>query len=90
MGQVYPLHFDTPYKHARHYIGFSDDLDKRLLRQPRGNGARLMVVVHKAGITWRLARTWDGDRHLERFLHNQKNSPRLCPICQAASRKGEG
>lgn len=78
---VYLIHFDTPYKHARHYLGFATDLQARLDSHYLRVGARLMQVVGDAGITWRLARTWQGDRKLERQLKNQKNAPRLCPIC---------
>ena len=79
---VYLLHFSEPYKHARHYIGYADDLDARLARHRSGNGARLIQVIMDAGLDWRLARIWpDGDRKLERRLKNQKHGPRLCPIC---------
>jgi predicted GIY-YIG superfamily endonuclease len=30
MGTVYLIHFDRPYHHARHYIGYTDDVDARL------------------------------------------------------------
>jgi predicted GIY-YIG superfamily endonuclease len=84
---VYLLHFDRPYKHARHYLGWADDLDARLARHRRGHGARLVAVITAAGIGWQLARTWPGDgRVLERLLKNQHNAPRLCPICRAAAR----
>lgn len=79
---VYLLHFDTPYRHARHYLGSTDDLAARLRAHQSGNGARLMEVVGEAGITWRLARTWEGGREVERRLKRQHNGPRLCPICQ--------
>lgn len=92
MGVVYLLHFDRPLGdldnprgQARHYLGYTDDLDARLERHRSGNGARLMEVVAERGIGWRLVRTWDGDRELERRLKNQHNSPRLCPLCQGAS-----
>jgi len=81
MGTVYLIHFDKPYRHARHYLGYTGDLDARLAAHARGRGARLMEVITKAGITWQLARTWEGARSLERRLKRQKNSPRLCPIC---------
>jgi hypothetical protein len=29
-GTVYLLHFDRPYRHARHYLGWAEDLDNRL------------------------------------------------------------
>jgi predicted GIY-YIG superfamily endonuclease len=81
---VYLIHFDTPYKHARHYLGCTDDLDARLAAHAAGNGARLMEVIRDVGITWRLARVWDGDFDLERRLKRQHNSPRLCPVCNWA------
>jgi hypothetical protein len=89
VGTVYLLHFDRPYKHARHYLGYTDDLDQRIEAHRNGNGARLVEVVMQAGIGFTVARTWDGDRDLERRLKNQHNSPRLCPICnKKAKRKG--
>ncbi len=29
-GTVYLIHFNRAYKHARHYMGFSENLDKRI------------------------------------------------------------
>ena len=79
---VYLLCFDRPYHHARHYLGFAEDLDARLAQHRRGAGARLIQVIAGAGIGWRLARTWPGgDRTLERRLKNQHHGPRLCPAC---------
>jgi predicted GIY-YIG superfamily endonuclease len=80
-GTVYLLHFDRPYKHARHYLGWASNLDARLQSHANGNGARLMEVLANAGISFTLARTWTGDRNLERSLKNRKCAPRLCPIC---------
>jgi len=82
MSTVYLIHFDCPYKHARHYLGYTGDLEARLKAHASGNGSRLMEVITEAGITWRLARTWAGGRDIERRLKRQKNSPRLCPICR--------
>lgn len=89
---VYLLHFDQPYKHARHYLGSADDLDARLARHASGNGARLIEVISQAGITWRLARTWPGGRDLERQLKRRKNTPTLCPLCspKALQRAAQG
>jgi len=81
-GTIYLIHFDTPLHHARHYLGWTTDLEQRLEAHRQGNGARLMEVVAEAGITWRLARTWKGGRELERQLKRQHNSPRFCPICR--------
>ena len=80
---LYLLHFERPYKHARHYRGYTRGLLDRLACHRAGNGARLMEVVTGAGIPWVLARTWPrGTRTLERQLKNHNNGPRLCPICR--------
>ncbi len=88
-GTVYLIHFDRPLGdldnprgQARHYLGYSDDLQARLARHREGNGAAIMAAVARAGIDWTVARTWNGDRGLERRLKKGHNSPRLCPICQ--------
>ena len=80
-GTIYLIHFNRAYKHARHYLGYSEHLDKRITDHLCGMGARLMEVVTQAGIEWRVSRTWPGDRRLERHLKNRKDAPRLCPTC---------
>lgn len=83
-GTVYLIHFDRPLCHARHYIGWAAQLDRRLAHHAGGTGSKLMAAVARAGIGWQVARTWPGDRFFERRLKNRKNAARLCPICQAA------
>jgi predicted GIY-YIG superfamily endonuclease len=78
---VYLIHFETPYKHARHYLGSAHDLQARLKHHQAGTGARLMEVVTQAGIRWHVSRTWQGGRDVERTLKGRKNSPELCPTC---------
>lgn len=80
-GTVYLLHFDRPYEHARHYLGWTVDLPARLAEHAAGRGARLLTVVRAAGIGWALARTWPGDRHRERQLKRQGGASRRCPLC---------
>jgi predicted GIY-YIG superfamily endonuclease len=82
MTGIYLIHFDTPYQHAQHYLGFATDIAKRLNKHKSGHGARLMQVVEDAGITWQLARIWrEGTRTEERRLKNGGSSRRYCPIC---------
>ena len=76
---VYILHSRKSYRHARHY--FATNLYKRITDHLAGMGARLLEVITDAGIDWKLARTWPGDRELERRLKNRKDAPKLCPIC---------
>jgi predicted GIY-YIG superfamily endonuclease len=78
---VYLIHFNGAYKHARHYLGFSTDLDKRITDHLCGMGARLLEVVTKAGIEWKLARICRGGRSLERRLKNWNGAAKFCPIC---------
>jgi predicted GIY-YIG superfamily endonuclease len=49
MGTVYLIHFDAPYKHAKHYIGWTEDLSSRIQSHVAGNGARLISVINAAG-----------------------------------------
>ena len=81
---VYLLHFDRPLHHAQHYLGFAKDVKGRLEVHRSGQGAKLTKAVVEAGIDWQLVRLWDGGRKVERQLKNQKNSPRLCPLCNSA------
>jgi predicted GIY-YIG superfamily endonuclease len=81
-GTVYLLHFDRPYKHARHYTGWTDNLASRLAAHEKGNGANLLAVAHAAGIKWQLARTWQGTRATERKIKRQGGASRSCPLCK--------
>lgn len=81
MGTVYLLHFSRPYQHARHYIGYTENLNDRLIMHRAGNGARIIEIIIRAGIDFELVRTWEGDRKLERRLKNCKHANYYCPIC---------
>ena len=84
MGVIYLLHFERSYHHARHYLGYTDDLEGRLAAHRAGRGSPLVAAAVRDGIDFALAATWPGDRHQERRLHRYRNSPRrLCPICRA-------
>lgn len=87
----------NPYGQARHYFGWTLNIERRIHEQrcakprltkagtPRkrpDRGARLCAAWNAAGIRWRVAQTWDGDRGLERYLKNQKNAGRYCPYCR--------
>ena len=82
---VYLLHFNEPYHHARHYLGSAVELEARLGEHAAGAGARLTQVWVEAGCPFHCARTWKGDRTLERRLKRQKNAGRLCPECNPAA-----
>src|SRR4051812_12502200 len=81
VGTIYLIHFDRPFGHATHYLGWTADLPARLEAHATGRGSRLMEVVTDAGITWKLARTWRGDRYRERRLKERGGKSRMCPLC---------
>jgi hypothetical protein len=85
IGVVYLIHFDTPYRHARHYMGFAEqgNLDARLARHAAGRGARLIEVIQQAGITWQLARTWENATRDDERRMKCRGHARRCPICRA-------
>lgn len=91
---VYLIHFAEPYKHARHYIGFTESkktLSARMEHHRNGQGSRLMRAVTVAGIAWHVVRIWaEGDRTFERSLKERKEAPKLCPICSNGKPKMKG
>jgi hypothetical protein len=85
MPHVYLIHFEERLHHAGHYLGYSKMLTVRIWLHKINQGAKLIQAVNRAGIPWRVVRTWTvDDQGLERLLKNQKNSPRYCPICNPA------
>jgi predicted GIY-YIG superfamily endonuclease len=84
MSTIYLLHLDKPLRHAKHYVGFADDLEARLERHANGSGARMLAVCRERGISWQLARTWTGDRKFERWLKRKKGAAWFCPVCAGA------
>lgn len=88
---IYLIHFDEPYpskgaggteRHVKHYIGYSEDVGQRFDKHTAGQGNPLMRAVGERGIGFKVVRTWPGTRAEERQLKRQKNSSRLCPVCQ--------
>jgi hypothetical protein len=97
---VYLLHLSHPLtaqsgkgvKYSQHYLGWTDDLDRRIQEHRTGHhrvSARLMEVAHERNIGFVVARVWeDGDRWLERLLKSHKRHRDFCPVCQAATEGG--
>lgn len=81
-GTIYILHFDEPLHHARHYIDFSQHIDKRMACHEAGNGSKLMKAIKGKGISFKVARTFPGDRTFERKLHRFKKIKNYCPFCK--------
>jgi hypothetical protein len=86
---LYLIHFERPYRHASHYLGFLDTsrrslqeaLDTRMDFHRAGRGSRLLRAVSAAEIDWEVVRLWEeGTRTDERRLKGH-SSTRLCPTC---------
>ena len=88
LGIIYMLHFHQPYRHARHYVGWTEDLLHRLDRHARGTGARLIAVIAHAGIGFSLVRICEGTRTTERAIKNAGGAVRYCPVCTPRPRNG--
>lgn len=89
MEGCYLLHFETPFHHARHYVGWSSNIALRLRAHEAGNSAKLIHAISVAGIRFQVVRLWlDTDRTFERRLHNRHNSPRECPVCSGKCTSG--
>ena len=81
---LYLLHFDRPYKHARHYTGWtgsSESLTARLARHAAGTAPGSWRTLTRPGSPGELARTREGPRARERQLKRQGGASRHCPMC---------
>lgn len=95
MRGVYLLHFEPRFQHAGHYLGYADDVLRRVGEHRTGtSGARLTTAAADAGTQMMLVRVWKGKgRKFERKLKGLRNAKRtgslgrLCPACFAL-RKG--
>jgi predicted GIY-YIG superfamily endonuclease len=83
-GTTYLLHFDRPYRHARHYTGWTTDLKGRLDAHRRGDGSKFMRYVRAAGIRFTLARVWPNTtKDREDSVKHRGGASRFCPECGA-------
>ena len=83
MAVVYLIHFSRPFRHARHYLGYAENLEGRLTHHKNGDGAKLMRHVTEAGIEWSVVRKWEGATKTdERRIKNSRHMPRYCPVCR--------
>lgn len=92
----YLLHFDPPYQHASHYLGWSTDVRARVADHLRGRGANLVAVARAAGCRITLVRVWPGElrrderrRKKARIGGGGRTSYRaLCPTCTPHAGRG--
>ncbi|MEJ7618657.1 MAG: hypothetical protein WKF30_17190, partial [Pyrinomonadaceae bacterium] len=68
----------------------ASDLEARLAQHASKSGARLIAVILEAGMSFRLARTWEGTRDDERRLKNRHDSSAHLPALRRRARAREG
>jgi predicted GIY-YIG superfamily endonuclease len=90
MAVVYLLHFEPSYRHAKHYVGYANNLDARIAHHRNGTGANLTKYASAAGCQLIVARTWNNaTRATERKIKTSRHHSRLCPLCNPhAARRG--
>ena len=86
VGTVYLLHFASPVNGKRHYVGFTQNLVKRLHDHSGGIlGCELTNTAVKNGIPVLLGKTWTGVApEYEQKLKAEKNLKRHCSACNGA------
>ncbi len=83
------------YKHAGHYLGFTDrkaartpeeSVAQRLREHRGGHGAALPKAAVSSGIELQVARIWPGaTKNDEWRLRCRAENPRLCPLCNPSA-----
>jgi len=82
-GTLYVLHFDPPYLHAGHYVGWTTgDVDARLAAHLHATGSPLVRAAVAAGADVALVATFPGTRTLERRLKRWHKTAQFCPTCR--------
>lgn len=82
IGTVYLIHLESKIAHSQHYLGWSRYLKRRIEHHQNGTGAKFLAEAVRRQIGFKVVRRWKkSDGNFERKLKNQKNAPRLCPIC---------
>lgn len=92
-GHVYLFHFNAPLGNlsnrraqAQHYVGFAEDLDRRLAAQLAGKGAKIVAAALKQGLVFELYH-WPACLAQEKLLKKTKKASLYCPACAAAAHR---
>lgn len=83
-GTCYLLCIRPRYKHAGHYLGWTEGpAQDRVLTHLTGHGSPLIRAALAAGCAVGLARVWENvTRSFERRMKNAAHIPFACPCCR--------
>lgn len=89
MPDLFLLHFDPPYHHARHYLGYAKGIGRgrhyaeQIARNVKIGPHELVMAVQQAGCVISVADVWVGEsRPLQRKMRACGSLSRFCPICR--------
>lgn len=86
VGTIYLLHFDRPFGHAKHYLGWAENQNwsERIEQHRSGQGSKLMSYVIGAGIGFVVAKLWDNKTRHDERRWKARGKGQICPICLKA------
>lgn len=85
---LYLLHFEQPYKHARHYLGIArNGIERRIEEHRAGKGANITAVVKRNGIGFVLAKSWLNVPFKSEKKIKGRGLKVYCPICSQKPRE---
>jgi hypothetical protein len=83
---LYLFHFEPRYRHAGHYLGYADNIARRVIehRDVPSKASPLVRAAIDAGCALTVTRVWIGaGRDDERRLKRGGGLKRHCPTCRA-------
>jgi len=86
---VYILHFAEKLHNAQHYVGCTNNIERRMREHLHcySGGSKLVRAVVKRGTEVILAKVYPyGDRNLEKRIKAIKKTSLICPICLKGKR----
>lgn len=97
---VYLIHLERPFKHARHYVGSTQNLLERIrcYRAANADACAFMRAVHRAAIDWDVAAVWSFETIEEALTweysfkksgrgKHSRTAARSCPACRESALK---
>lgn len=91
MKYIYVLHFHQAHAHARHYIGMTGNLRRRLARHAAGQGSNLCRVLRDNSELWYLGGLYQCSDaqavRMERRLKDRHNGADFCQHCSGQQQR---
>lgn len=74
---IYIIEIEPPLAHARFYLGYAKDVEKRLSKHLSGQGADIIRAAIERHRNLRLVVLMEGDRETEAKYKRQKSNRRI-------------